>query len=501
VPRRVPLYYAGMGLPSRCVLAATILWLATACALGAERLGAYGADLAGTSVSGISSGGYMAVQFHLAHGTLVEGVGVFAGGPYACAQGDLDTARFSCMEGEPDVPRLVVLTRRWAAEGRIDSLAPLARARVWVFSGYNDGVVRRPVTEALVRYYAHFVPQAQIFHQTALPAGHAQVTRDYGAACSMTGGQYLVDCDYDGAGALLQFLHGRLAAPTAAFRERLRRFDQGEFAGGAPRRIGLADEGYVYVPRACEEEGRCRVHVAFHGCLQYAGRIGDAYARHAGYNAWAETNRLIVLYPQTTATWAWPFNPKGCWDWWGYTGPAYAQKDGAQIKAVRAMMDRLAEGASSGPKIRAALPSEPALWADAAEGAVALAWTPVPGANGYEVIRESGDGPSSAAHPVQGLSFADHGLRPETGYAYRVVAQVGNERREVGRAFLRTRPRPPACDPYFSDNVTHVRRGRAYVAWGWTYARGSHEPMGLWSPFKETTLWRVDGGYRVGPCP
>jgi hypothetical protein len=28
----------------------------------------------------------------------------------------------------------------------------------------------------------------------------------------------------------------------------------------------------------------------------------------------------------------------GCWDWWGYTGPGYRQ-----IRAVRAMLDRLAQ--------------------------------------------------------------------------------------------------------------------------------------------------------------
>jgi hypothetical protein len=36
------------------------------------------------------------------------------------------------------------------------------------------------------------------------------------------------------------------------------------------------------------------------------------------------------------------FNPRGCWDWWGYTGPQYANKAGPQIRAVKAMVDRLA---------------------------------------------------------------------------------------------------------------------------------------------------------------
>ena len=56
------------------------------------------ADLSATSVSGISSGGYMAVQFHIAHSATVIGAGVLAGGPYYCAQGSVWTALYNCME-------------------------------------------------------------------------------------------------------------------------------------------------------------------------------------------------------------------------------------------------------------------------------------------------------------------------------------------------------------------------------------------------------------------
>jgi hypothetical protein len=35
-------------------------------------------------------------------------------------------------------------------------------------------------------------------------------------------------------------------------------------------------------------------------------------------------------------------NPNGCWDWWGYTGPVYHTRNGAQIRAIQAMLARLA---------------------------------------------------------------------------------------------------------------------------------------------------------------
>lgn len=50
--------------------------------------------------------------------------------------------------------------------------------------------------------------------------------------------------------------------------------------------------------------------------------------------------RLIVLYPQVAARAA--ANPLGCWDWWGYTGAQYHTKAGPQLRAVKAMLDRLA---------------------------------------------------------------------------------------------------------------------------------------------------------------
>ena len=42
-------------------------------------------DKAQISVSGLSSGGFMAHQLGVAHSSTFKGVGVFAGGPYMCA--------------------------------------------------------------------------------------------------------------------------------------------------------------------------------------------------------------------------------------------------------------------------------------------------------------------------------------------------------------------------------------------------------------------------------
>src|SRR6266481_829497 len=67
-----------------------VIALSTAPALAegaASPLGAYNADSKESSVSGISSGAFMAVQFGVSWSSIVKGVGVIAGGPYYCAQG------------------------------------------------------------------------------------------------------------------------------------------------------------------------------------------------------------------------------------------------------------------------------------------------------------------------------------------------------------------------------------------------------------------------------
>ena len=74
--------------------------------------------------------------------------------------------------------------------------------------------------------------------------------------------------------------------------------------------------------------------------------FGTTFVRYAGYNRWADSNGIIVLYPQATATFL-EGNPDGCWDWWGYDDPNYAIKNGRQMSAVRSMVQRIVSGYSS----------------------------------------------------------------------------------------------------------------------------------------------------------
>ena len=228
---------------------------------------------------------------------------------------------------------------------------------------------------------------------------------------------WINNCNYDAAGRLLEHIYGHLnqRVGSSALSSSPQEFDQREFVtGGNPELVGLADTGYVYVPTACKTQ-TCRVHVVFHGCLQNSGTVDDAVAAHAGYNEWADANNLIVLYPQTVTT-VLPFNPNGCWDWWGLSdllplNADFARKTGYQISAVRAMLDRLADGFVPGGGSSDTFGTPQNFQApDSSATSVDLVWQPNSAASGFNIYRSpSGAGPYTKinAQPVSGASFGD----------------------------------------------------------------------------------------------
>jgi predicted peptidase len=324
-------------------------------------------DRTGISLSGVSSGAYMAQQFHVAHSSKVVGVGIIAGGPYDCARGSYfwspfdytglyaalyvcsATGAFGLFNGPPDVRYSVAATRAQARAGTVDDPANLAADRIWLFSGANDDKIPQPVVESLATYYAAFVSPDNIVFQHHPEANHAMITDDFGNGCDVDGTPYINDCDFDAANALLQQIHGpEPLAPKAAESElaATMAFDQTEFFDPSDNSISLHAIGHIYVPASCAAGARCRLHVAFHGCRQYQDEIGDAFYNGAGYNEVADTNNIVVLYPQTTA-WSGGWfsgkrkNPHACWDWWGYSGEDFSHRAGKQIQAVAKMINTL----------------------------------------------------------------------------------------------------------------------------------------------------------------
>ena len=293
------------------------------------------------SVSGVSAGGFMAVQSHVALADRIGGVGVVAAGPYHCAQGDVQTALSRCMTGEGlTVEPLVQFTKEAAAAGEVAPVAELESARVWVFHSPADSVVAPAAGRALADYYRAFVPDDQVTLVDDVETAHGWPTLDSGAACQEWGGDYINDCDYDTAGEILRHVHGDLVAraPQANPDNLVETDLSAYFTSGSH----VAKAGYMYVPEACRgSAGECGLHIAFHGCVQGAEFIENRFAMNSGFNEWAESNKLIIVYPQIEKS---LFNPKGCWDWWGYTDDDYDVRAGKQVAGVAALIDSHVSG-------------------------------------------------------------------------------------------------------------------------------------------------------------
>ncbi|MDR3437450.1 hypothetical protein [Telmatospirillum sp.] len=324
------------------IAAACLAWSVPADA--ADKLAALRADPARTSISGLSSGAFMAVQYDVAFSGSVLGVGVVAGGPYNCAYVNFGGIA-TCMQGAPLASSSYMAAVGFASLGQIDPVENLAKGKVYLFSGTKDSVVAPAVMDAVRDFYKFAkVPPANLVYSNRVAAGHAFLSPKFGGDCAATAPPYVDMCTvngqlYDQPGAVLAELYGKLAAKAAVLSSAPVAFDQREFATGMN---GMAESGYVYVPATCQSSGGagCAVHVVFHGCKQGAGEVGDDIYGRLGYNDWADTNKIIVLYPQVDPTTI-PLNPEGCWDWWGYTGLDFQTKSGQQLSTIRAMVGRL----------------------------------------------------------------------------------------------------------------------------------------------------------------
>ncbi len=320
------------------------------------------ADPKATSVSGISSGAYMAGQYQIAHSASVVGAAIIAGGPYGCAEAryggfmlgpmrlamNASQSIYGCMldtlqvYGIPNVPRLAEEARDLSASGKIDPIEGLARHRMYLFSGGRDTLVKQRIVVLTAELYLRLgVPRDNIKTAQIDDAGHGFVTVHPGAqACELSKPPYVVRCgDYDQAHSLLgQFYDlpgGRTETPEGA----LIAFDQRPFTRDLPA-ARMSDVGRVFIPKACAEAAGCRIHVAFHGCKQNYNTVQDAFVIGTGYRNWADRNRIILLFPDVAVDRA--VNPLGCWDWWGYTGFEFMTRDAPQITAVRRMVQHLA---------------------------------------------------------------------------------------------------------------------------------------------------------------
>jgi poly(3-hydroxybutyrate) depolymerase len=412
------------GLATALSCAAALL--AQPAAADPAALRGYNAAIAESSISGISSGAFMAVQFGTAWSSVIKGVGVIAGGPYWCAKADADDfitwymgpilrATGSCMKGPAtnlNASDFIAKADAKAASGDIDPLQNLRRQKIYLFHGYNDKLVDKAATDAAADFYRHYLGdtnRGNLYYQSAIGAGHSLVVKQAPSVgglngCSDSDSPYIDQCDYDQAGIILQHIYGALSPPNRGqLTGAIKQFDQSAYTTpDSPSYLSMADTGHVFVPKDCEDGASCRVHIALHGCMQDVGDIGRRFIDDTGYNAWADTNHLIVLYPQAQSSGS---NPQACWDWWSYVNheDSYVTKSGPQIKAIKAMLDAVTAASTQTPPVPGS--ATPTV-IDTSDTSADLGWAPIEGAMSYRVSRASENGSFMPVGDVAGKALA-----------------------------------------------------------------------------------------------
>jgi hypothetical protein len=271
---------------------------------------------------------------------------------YHCAQDSVELALVECggetVNGQALYQSTVAQSESYldqqSAAGTIDASSHLQGQPVYLWSGTKDSVVNPQEMADLNGEYRHY--GANVTFDNAVPADHGWESPDGEVPCGTAASPYMIACmqngqPYDSEKTWLTMFFGALN-PRAALplHGSLQRFDQTEF--GASASNSMDTNGTVFVPQPCAAGATCGFVLVLHGCLQGHAEIGDTFVTESGIDAWADANDVVVLYPYAVqAPGPFPYNPNGCWDWWGYDDANYSLKSGTQMSIVYRMVQRV----------------------------------------------------------------------------------------------------------------------------------------------------------------
>ena len=323
------------------------VWMAGPALAQPAKLSGYNADIRESSVSGISSGGVHggSVRHRLVFGD--QGRRRGRRRTVLVRQGRRQRYLQRLLVCRSDRDRVVHVRAACAtstaffekadaksAAGDIDSLQFVRRQKIYVFHGYNDAVLARSVTDAAADFYRHYLGEANrgnLFYQTTIGAGHSLVVaQDQPRRRSQR-----LQGQRRSVYRPVRLRSGRnhpaahLRCVECAEPRAVDRNDQ------AVRSVGLCQAGQCQVrsawtrpvtcsfPRRASKARRAASTSPCMAASRTSAKSGSASSTHTGYNAWADSNRLIVLYPQTAGEFVLRrFNPQACWDWWSYVNHA-----------------------------------------------------------------------------------------------------------------------------------------------------------------------------------
>jgi len=320
------------------------------------------------TISGLSSGGYMAGQFHLSHSEKIKGVGIFSAGPYYCSQGEFAKVPTDCMANPEniDLNYLLQIALEHSKLNLIDNLVNLKKSKVFNFIGLKDSRVLAEVSKKVDLFYQNL--NANVKTEILEDSEHAFPTENkQNNKCDYLGSPFINNCEYNGALNALKYIGNPDTFNEEKVKEKqdmlkyiqfkpdnLIEIDQRPFF--SYEKICMNDKGFIYIPDNCKDNKKvCDLHVVFHGCKQTIEHIGKSFIEKTGFLEISELFDLVVLFPQALKSEDQPFNPNGCWDFWGYNTSLqifetkdgeknyFSTKKGKQINAVWKIINDLVD--------------------------------------------------------------------------------------------------------------------------------------------------------------
>lgn len=394
------------------------------------------------TISGISSGGFMAQQMATIYSQSIEGVATVAGGYYYCAldylpkkveqdkktigeqnlflyepsnkalsdslnplvifSGEINPVTWfkpsignpiyqavsECMLNPDHTKINYSYIKKNVEKNLIDHTDNIKDQKVLIFHGKKDSVLDIKMQNKLLSFYQHFnLPKENLKVIKGKGSHNFPISEKKGIDCDKEDVPYLGNCQYDLAYEILSHLNQITADKSDINEDNLYMIDQTISKENINRGMktfkqpsnSIAPYGYLYASEAClNNPESCRLHVALHGCKMsdsyndefqqsYQTQVQNTKDLHvktksrnrllgkvsitdktnrfgllkfvldSDYLKYAEKNHLMILFPQTWITEKnFPYNPKGCWDWFGWTTEQYATNQGIETKWMHA---------------------------------------------------------------------------------------------------------------------------------------------------------------------
>ena len=292
----------------------------------------------------------MASQIAVAHSRTVRGVGVFAGGPFYCVGIVPRRAERECMTGAPDPAASRREAERLAALKLVDPTDNLKQTRSWVLAGSGrrggfrgGGASHVPVLRRVQRDGRGVRGAAGPGARTADPRLRRRL-QSYRVALPQ---QVRCRCRGGDAGppAAIRRARRRRPGPPADASTRTSSCPCCGACGARPR---LTRSGtFTFRSSARIDAAACTSHCTGAG----RGRRRSATPSRATPATTPGPRRTILSScirrcgraSRRSSRGGGRYNPRGCWDWWGYTGTDYATRNGVQIATIVAMVARLGQ--------------------------------------------------------------------------------------------------------------------------------------------------------------